>query len=213
MKTPLAILEERNEYLNYLDSISIPSRGNGLGYVSVFCGGGGLDLGFASAGFKPLFSSDLVPAYCDTVHKNLGKHIVEPHDISELSGKTVTERLGVPVDMVIGGPPCQSFSILGSRKSTDDPRGQLVYEYARFIHEIKPKAFLFENVPGRRKCLTGSLSDRVVVVNTELTPDAWQIPFLNDYLEIGLICATPSSYCAIAPEGARSKGYWLHSES
>ncbi|MBB5317444.1 DNA cytosine methyltransferase [Tunturibacter empetritectus] len=148
MKTSLAILEERNEYLDYLDSIAIPSRGNGLGYVSVFCGGGGLDLGFASAGFKPLFSSDLIPAYCNTVHENLGKHIVEPHDISELSGKTVTDRLGVAVDMVIGGPPCQSFSILGSRKSTDDPRGQLVYEYARFIREIKPKAFLFENVPG-----------------------------------------------------------------
>lgn len=148
MKSSLAILEERNEYLDFLDSIVIPSRGNGLGYVSVFCGGGGLDLGFASAGFKPLFSSDLVPAYCDTVHQNLGKHIVEPHDISELSGKEVTDRLGVAVDVVIGGPPCQSFSILGSRKSTDDPRGQLVYEYARFIREIKPKAFLFENVPG-----------------------------------------------------------------
>lgn len=148
MKTSLAVLEERNEYLDCLDSITIPSRGNGLGYVSVFCGGGGLDLGFASAGYKPLFSSDLVPSYCDTVRENLGEHIVEPHNISELSGKSVSERLGVSVDIVIGGPPCQSFSILGSRKSTDDPRGQLVYEYARFIREIKPKAFLFENVPG-----------------------------------------------------------------
>jgi DNA (cytosine-5)-methyltransferase 1 len=49
---------------------------------------------------------------------------------------------------VIGGPPCQSFSILGARKSTGDPRGKLVYEYARFIREIGPQAFLFENVPG-----------------------------------------------------------------
>ena len=135
MKTSLAVLEERNEYLDCLDSITTPSRGYGLGYVSVFCGGGGLDLGFASAGFRPLFSSDLVPSYCDTVRENLGKHIVEPHNISELSGKSVSELLGVSVDIVIGGPPCQSFSILGSRKSTDDPRGQLVYEYARFIRD------------------------------------------------------------------------------
>lgn len=141
-------LQRCNEYLAELDSLSITGRKNGLGYVSVFCGGGGLDLGFTAAGFKPLFSSDVVPAFCETIHKNLGKHIAEPHDITTLSGTSVVERVGRTVDVVIGGPPCQSFSILGSRKSTDDPRGQLVYQYARFIKEIEPKAFLFENVPG-----------------------------------------------------------------
>jgi DNA (cytosine-5)-methyltransferase 1 len=139
----------RNEYLQHLDKhLSIPATGNGLGYVSVFCGGGGLDLGFTSAGFKPLFSSDVVPAYCDTIHLNLGAHIAEAHDITELSGKTVIKRVNQKVDVVIGGPPCQSFSILGGRKSTSDPRGQLVYQYARFIREVGPSAFLFENVPG-----------------------------------------------------------------
>lgn len=139
---------DRNEYLSVLDALTIPKKGNGMGYVSVFCGGGGLDLGFSTAGFTPLFSSDLVPAFCDTIHKNLGQHIAEPHDITSLSGETVLSRVGVPVDVVIGGPPCQSFSILGARKSTEDPRGKLVYEYARFIREIGPQAFLFENVPG-----------------------------------------------------------------
>ena len=138
----------RNEYLQELDRLSIPKEGNGLGYVSVFCGGGGLDLGFASVGFKPQFSSDVVPAYCDTIRQNLMGHLSEPHDITTLSGKTVLERIGEAVDVVIGGPPCQSFSILGARKSTSDPRGQLIYQYARFIREIGPQAFLFENVPG-----------------------------------------------------------------
>lgn len=138
----------RNEYLKELDSLTIPKDNNGLGYVSVFCGGGGLDLGFTCAGFKPLFSSDIVPAYCDTIRKNLEGHISEAHDIKSLSGGAVLDRLGTPVDVVIGGPPCQSFSILGARKSTSDPRGQLIYQYARFIREINPKAFLFENVPG-----------------------------------------------------------------
>lgn len=147
-RTNVVLANQRNEYLQELDSLLIPSKGNGLGYVSVFCGGGGLDLGFASAGFKPLFSSDVVPAYCKTIHQNLGAHIAEPHDITALSGKTVLNRIGTAADVVIGGPPCQSFSILGGRKSTADPRGQLVYEYARFIREIGPKAFLFENVPG-----------------------------------------------------------------
>lgn len=139
---------KKNEYLAELDSLVVPRDGNGLGYVSVFCGGGGLDLGFASAGFKPLFSSDVVGKYCDTIRDNLPGHVSEAHDITELSGTAVLDRVGVSADVVVGGPPCQSFSILGARKSTSDPRGQLVYQYARFIREVGPRAFLFENVPG-----------------------------------------------------------------
>jgi len=148
MRTNVLVANRKNEYLEELDSLTIPRKKNGLGYVSVFCGGGGLDLGFTAAGYKPLFSSDIVPAYCQTIHDNLGGHISEAHDICTLSGQTVLSRVGTAVDVVIGGPPCQSFSILGERKSTSDPRGKLVYEYARFIREIGPQAFLFENVPG-----------------------------------------------------------------
>lgn len=147
-RTNTLLAETKNEYLHELDSLIVPKRGNGMGYVSVFCGGGGLDLGFATAGFKPLFSSDVIPTYCDTIRTNLVGHLSEAHDITSLSGRDVVDRVQSEVDVVIGGPPCQSFSILGARKSTSDPRGQLVYEYARFIKEIDPQAFLFENVPG-----------------------------------------------------------------
>ncbi len=149
MTTLASMVETRNDYLQELDCLSAPRRQT-LAYISLFCGGGGLDLGFVSAGFKPLFSSDVVPAFCQTVAANLRGHLVEPHDISELSGVSVTGRVGRAADVVIGGPPCQSFSILGSRKSTSDPRGRLVFEYARFIKEVGPRAFLFENVPGIR---------------------------------------------------------------
>jgi DNA (cytosine-5)-methyltransferase 1 len=148
MSVPAEVLNTKNEYLEELDRLIIPKRSNGLTYASVFCGGGGLDLGFASAGFKPLFSSDVVPAFCQTISRNLGKHLVEPHDITTLSGKYVLDKVQQTIDVVIGGPPCQSFSILGARKSTQDPRGKLAFEYARFIREIGPQAFLFENVPG-----------------------------------------------------------------
>lgn len=141
-------VKQRNEYLLELDSLIVPEKGNGLNYVSVFCGGGGLDLGFATAGYRPLFSSDIASAFCQTISDNLPGHVSEAHDVTFLSGADVVRRVGEDVDVVIGGPPCQSFSILGSRKSVDDPRGKLVYEYARFIHEIQPRAFLFENVPG-----------------------------------------------------------------
>lgn len=138
----------RNEYLSELDAIVLPRNSASLGYYSVFCGGGGLDLGFAADGYTPLFSSDVIPAFCKTIETNLRGHVVEAHDISELTGQYVLDRVGHRADVVIGGPPCQSFSILGDRKSTNDPRGQLVYQYARFISELGPKAFLFENVPG-----------------------------------------------------------------
>ena len=139
---------QQNEYLEELSGLVLPRKKNGLGYASLYCGGGGLDLGFALVGFNPLFSSDLVPAFCDTVRHNLPGHVVEPHDMNDLHGQYVLEKIRRPIDVVIGGPPCQSFSILGDRKSTRDSRGKLVYEYARFITQTKPRAFLFENVPG-----------------------------------------------------------------
>ena len=143
-----ALIQEDNSYLSRLEQLTLPKRASKFGYVSLFCGGGGLDLGFALAGFRPLFSTDVVPAYCQTISKNLCRHISEPHCMTEFSGEYVRSRVDRDVDVVIGGPPCQSFSILGSRKATADPRGKLVFEFARFISEVRPKAFLFENVPG-----------------------------------------------------------------
>jgi DNA (cytosine-5)-methyltransferase 1 len=148
MSLPAKIVRTRNEYLSDLDNLLVPKKNSGLTYASVFCGGGGLDLGFSAAGFKPLFSSDVIATFCETIHQNLGKHLVEPHDITNLSGKYVLDKVQAKVDVVIGGPPCQSFSILGDRKSTNDPRGKLAFEYARFIREVNPQSFLFENVPG-----------------------------------------------------------------
>lgn len=137
-----------NDYIDLIDAeLSRPFTSNGLRFASVFCGGGGLDLGFASAGFSPAFSSDLVEACCQTIRKNLPGHVAEAHDLMKLSGAYVTDKCG-PIDVVIGGPPCQSFSILGSRGSFEDPRGQLALDYARFINEVSPRAFVFENVVG-----------------------------------------------------------------
>ncbi|WP_321515053.1 DNA cytosine methyltransferase [Marinifilum fragile] len=137
-----------NRYLDLLNSQRIPKKGNGLNFISLFSGGGGLDLGFSLAGFKGLYSTDIIKHFCDTIRHNFPNHIVEEHDMYELSGNYVKDKIKVDVDMIIGGPPCQSFSILGNRKSTEDSRGRLVFEYARFIKEVSPKGFLFENVPG-----------------------------------------------------------------
>ena len=150
MNKALSLADMESDYLGFLNSQVLPTRKLSLRYASVFCGGGGLDLGFALAGLSPAFSSDVVLQYCDTLTQNLGgkRHVVEPHDISNLSGSHVEAVTRSKIDVVIGGPPCQSFSILGSRGSTEDPRGKLVFDYARFIRELSPEVFLFENVPG-----------------------------------------------------------------
>lgn len=139
-----------NEYLQFLESLP---RLDKVEYkhqaLSFFCGGGGLDLGIALAGFHVAFASDLEKTLCDTIEHNFNDCCVQAEDISNLTFESISKRASVKeVDLIIGGPPCQAFSILGQRKSFDDPRGQLVFEYIRIIKETKPKAFLFENVPG-----------------------------------------------------------------
>jgi DNA (cytosine-5)-methyltransferase 1 len=116
--------------------------------LSFFCGGGGLDIGIEAAGFKICLSTDISPQLCDILRENVD-HKVEPIDIRDFNKPTAKELTGYSdFDLLIGGPPCQAFSILGQRNSFNDPRGQLVFEYGRVINELRPKAFIFENVPG-----------------------------------------------------------------
>ena len=130
-------------------------RGNKktLKLVSLFSGGGGLDIGLGAAGFKTLFANDIIPQCCETLKNNLSKDAtVFCADIKQVTGADIRKALGLKrgefVDLLAGGPPCQAFSIFGQRKGRADPRGQMVYEYFRILSELRPKAFVFENVFG-----------------------------------------------------------------
>jgi DNA (cytosine-5)-methyltransferase 1 len=131
--------------------------------VALFSGGGGLDLGFSLAGFNIIYSSDIDPYSCKTLVQNqkkksyLNNHIVECADIRELTGKKIESKTKKKADFVIGGPPCQSFSVFGKRKGLGDPRGNLVYEYTRLLKELNPEGFLFENVAGLKTIHGGEL--------------------------------------------------------
>jgi DNA (cytosine-5)-methyltransferase 1 len=124
-----------------------------INLVSLFSGGGGLDIGLDAAGFKTRFASDIVSQCCDTLQQNLpdGKSVV-CEDIKNVTGKFIREKINLKeneeLDVLAGGPPCQAFSIFGQRKGRADPRGQMVYEYFRLLSELKPKVFVFENVFG-----------------------------------------------------------------
>lgn len=130
--------------------------------VSLFSGGGGLDLGLEAAGFETVFATDIDPHSCTTLQ--MGKQYASKHnlpflraakikraDVAHLSSKEILTAIGLnrgEVDLLAGGPPCQAFSVFGKRKGVDDPRGLLAFEYLRLLREIQPEAFVFENVFG-----------------------------------------------------------------
>lgn len=140
----------QNPYLKRLNSFG-RRRPTNLTCISLFSGGGGLDLGAYLAGFRTLLASDIKPAFIETIHHNLPDVRIYSEDAMQLTPQTIREisTLGeADLDLMIAGPPCQSFSILGRRGSLGDPRGQLTVKYIELVAGMHPKAFVFENVPG-----------------------------------------------------------------
>ena len=110
--------------------------------ISLFSGAGGLDLGFRNAGFDVVFANDNDPAVWKTFEKNHDIPI-DRRSIRDIRSDEIPDAIGI-----IGGPPCQSWSLAGRMEGINDPRGKLFYEYLRIINEKKPLFFLAENVPG-----------------------------------------------------------------
>jgi DNA (cytosine-5)-methyltransferase 1 len=132
--------------------------------ISLFSGGGGLDLGFASAGYNIALSSDIDYYSCKTLEINQNKrsyyqkHPVINDDVKNLNKDLIMKTSGIDrVDFLIGGPPCQAFSVFGRRKGLEDPRGGLIYQYARIVEELQPEGFLFENVSGLKTINDGDI--------------------------------------------------------
>ena len=109
--------------------------------VSLFSGGGGLDLGFRQEGYEIIWAVDNNANAVATYKHNLQDNII-CRDINEVPLSEIPKA-----DVVIGGPPCQSFSLAGNR-NVEDARGQLVWRYIEIIEHIRPRAFVFENVTG-----------------------------------------------------------------
>lgn len=121
--------------------------------VSLFSGAGGMDLGFAMAGFNPIFSNDIdataLGSYEDWLikardvlpHLRETKHRIEAGDVTSVP-KLPDEG---DAEVVIGGPPCQGFSVAG-KMDPDDPRSRHVWNFLGVVNRVKPKAFVMENV-------------------------------------------------------------------
>ncbi|MFL5834690.1 MAG: DNA cytosine methyltransferase [Solirubrobacterales bacterium] len=109
-------------------------------FVSLYAGAGGLDCGFVEAGFKPLWANDFDRDAVATYNDSIGKHAV-CGDINEVRGQLA----GLRPDLVIGGPPCQGFSVAGHLRP-DDPRSRHVWTFLEVVEELRPRAFVMENV-------------------------------------------------------------------
>ena len=119
---------------------------NGLTALSLFSGGGGMDLGFDRAGFKHAASYELLDFAADTLRKNRPGWEVFSGENGDVTEVDWSKYIG-KVDVVHGGPPCQPFSTAGRQRGSQDVR-DMVPEHIRCILEIKPRAFVLENVQG-----------------------------------------------------------------
>lgn len=122
--------------------------------VSLFCGAGGLDLGFEQAGFKTIWANDFDKDACKT-HQNWSKAKVVCGDISKIDVSEIPDS-----DIILGGFPCQGFSLSGPRK-IDDSRNVLYKHYVRIVKAKKPKIFVGENVKGLLTMANGEIFEAI----------------------------------------------------
>ncbi|ELB1139678.1 TPA: DNA cytosine methyltransferase [Vibrio parahaemolyticus] len=123
--------------------------------VSLFSGAGGLDLGLKQAGLDIIWANDLYKDAVDTYKKNIGDHVVLG-DISEIESDLIPE-----CDVVVGGFPCQGFSVANMNRKADDPRNKLYLEMVRVIKDKMPKFFIAENVKGILSLDKGKVIEKI----------------------------------------------------
>jgi DNA (cytosine-5)-methyltransferase 1 len=121
--------------------------------ASYFCGAGGLDLGFEQASndliqFKTCFATDIEKSVEATINTNRPEWNFYKADIRELNPEFVKNVTGQNPDAIIGGPPCQPFSVAGKQRATNDSLGTLYQDYIRHIDYLKPEIVIMENVYG-----------------------------------------------------------------
>jgi DNA (cytosine-5)-methyltransferase 1 len=117
--------------------------------IDLFAGAGGMSLGFEWAGFDVRAAVEYDPIHAATHKFNFPDSAVICRSVSDIDGAYIRAgaSLEMDVDVVCGGAPCQGFSLIGKR-SLDDPRNHLVYDFVRLVADIRPKLFVFENVRG-----------------------------------------------------------------
>ena len=119
--------------------------------IELFAGAGGLAIGIERAGFNHIALIEIDKDACNTLKINRPNWFVINDDIKNISSLDLEKYFSLQkfeLDLLSGGAPCQSFSYAGKRLGLEDARGTLFYHYAKFLQQLQPKIFLFENVRG-----------------------------------------------------------------
>jgi DNA (cytosine-5)-methyltransferase 1 len=124
--------------------------------VSLFSGAGGFDLGAQLAGHQVVWANDVLPDAVATYRRNIGDHIVQG-DITEIPSSEIPRA-----DLVIGGFPCQGFSIANWNRSASDPRNRLYRAFVRVVSDLQPRYFVAENVRGILSLEGGQVFSRIL---------------------------------------------------
>lgn len=123
-------------------------KSNDLNLLDLFCGCGGLSLGARRAGLTPVLSIDIDDVLSSSYDVNFGSGTLLNKDLMEYGPEQAAEKLqGRSVDVIVGGPPCQGFSVMGKSDALD-PRNKLLARFFEYVAFFRPKFFMMENVPG-----------------------------------------------------------------
>ncbi len=129
-----------------------------VGFISLFSGAGGLDIGLEDSGFDCLYAADIDAAAYATLAENKRRNsshlqhaVLEQADVAQSTGRRILEAVGSvrgQIPLLVGGPPCQSWSSAGHQKGWSDPRGRLFDDFVRLAGELDARWLMFENVRG-----------------------------------------------------------------
>lgn len=143
--------------------------------IDLFCGAGGITEGFRQAGFECLFANDFNPAAIETFRLNHPGVEANCSPIENLDPDQIRNQLGVrrgDLGCLVGGPPCQGFSIYAPDRWLHDPRNALFRHYLRFVDAFAPKTLVIENVPGMLSLDDGKVAEAIV---EELTTRGYHV--------------------------------------
>jgi len=158
-----------NEEIPLQNKQIIMNDTNILNVIDLFCGCGGMSKGLTDAGLNVLAGIDIWDKAVESYNKN-NNHPAYCYDLTELPPEQFNELYNKEnkiVDILVGGPPCQSFSIAGKRDK-NDPRNALFMEYVKYLDYFKPKAFIMENVIGMLSKKTINCENVIDIIMKEL---------------------------------------------
>ena len=153
------LLAEYDPHRVFVDISKVPVGSSTPGVVDLFAGAGGISLGFSQAGYEVLCAVELVEVAAETHKYNFPESKVFCGDIGDF--EPLEHLNGEKVDVVIGGPPCQGFSVAGKR-DPNDPRNRLFEQFVRVVSETQPDYFVMENVPGILTMSNGKVKDAIL---------------------------------------------------